>query len=203
MPKIPIDYSKTVLYKLVCNDLSVTELYVGSTTQFTKRKYQHKHRCTVVNDNPKHNYFVYRFMRQYDGWENWNMVLIESYPCQNKLEKDKRERYWLETLQASLNKSIPSRTRQEWRDLHKNEHKQYNINYYQQNKEELLKKYSQKCICVCGKKHNFNNASNHRKTKYHINFINSTLCQNTEYIYTYEDGSECTEADHQLYTGSC
>jgi hypothetical protein len=38
MPKKPTDYSKTILYKLVCNDLNITECYVGHTTHFVKRR---------------------------------------------------------------------------------------------------------------------------------------------------------------------
>ena len=33
-----IDYSKLVVYKIVCNDLRVTDLYVGSTTNIEQRK---------------------------------------------------------------------------------------------------------------------------------------------------------------------
>ena len=31
MPKKIIDYSKTIIYKIVCNDLTITEVYVGHT----------------------------------------------------------------------------------------------------------------------------------------------------------------------------
>ena len=42
MPRKEIDYSKTVIYKIVCNDLNVKDVYVGHTTDFTKRKATHK-----------------------------------------------------------------------------------------------------------------------------------------------------------------
>jgi hypothetical protein len=35
------------------------------------------------------------------------MVLIENYSCENRLDALKRERHWIETLQAKLNKVIP------------------------------------------------------------------------------------------------
>ena len=38
MPRKPINYKKVIIYKLVCNDLSVKDLYVGHTTDFTNRK---------------------------------------------------------------------------------------------------------------------------------------------------------------------
>jgi hypothetical protein len=49
MPKMNIDYSKTVTYKIVSNDLNIRDCYVGSTTEFTKRKYGHKSDCTNAN----------------------------------------------------------------------------------------------------------------------------------------------------------
>ena len=38
MPKDIIDYSKTVIYKIVCRNLDINTVYVGSTTDFTRRK---------------------------------------------------------------------------------------------------------------------------------------------------------------------
>ena len=49
MPKRIIDYQKTVMYKIVCNDLNIIKsLYVGHTTDFTNRKRQHKQNITFV-----------------------------------------------------------------------------------------------------------------------------------------------------------
>jgi predicted GIY-YIG superfamily endonuclease len=45
MPKTQIDYSKTIMYKIVPKDLNNNYIYVGSTTDFTKRKYTHKASC--------------------------------------------------------------------------------------------------------------------------------------------------------------
>jgi hypothetical protein len=42
MPKKNIDYSKTVIYKICCKDLSISNLYIGNTTNLVKRRYQHK-----------------------------------------------------------------------------------------------------------------------------------------------------------------
>ena len=38
MPRKNCDYSRTVIYKIVCNDLNITDCYVGHTTEFTKEK---------------------------------------------------------------------------------------------------------------------------------------------------------------------
>ena len=45
MPKDDIDYSNTIVYKIYCIDKTITDVYIGHTTNFTKRKYQHKTSC--------------------------------------------------------------------------------------------------------------------------------------------------------------
>ena len=42
MPRKTVDYSRTVIYVIKCKTDNITEEYIGSTTDFTKRKYQHK-----------------------------------------------------------------------------------------------------------------------------------------------------------------
>lgn len=97
MPKKPIDYSKSIIYKIICNDFSIKDTFVSSTTNFTKKKYQHSWECKV---NPTK---LYQFIRDNGGWENWTMVMIEEYPCKNSLEQVAREMYWRDKLNATLN----------------------------------------------------------------------------------------------------
>ena len=80
MPKSNCDYSRTVIYKIVCNDLNITNCYVGHTTEFTKRKSNHKTRCTDVNDK-YHNLEVYKFIRDNGDWSNWSMIEIGKWAC--------------------------------------------------------------------------------------------------------------------------
>ena len=42
MPKAEINYSNTIIYKIYCKNEIVNDVYVGHTTNFTKRKYMHK-----------------------------------------------------------------------------------------------------------------------------------------------------------------
>ena len=95
MPRQQIDYMRTQIYKIVSNDLKLNELYIGSTTDFRKRKKQHKQSCNNANIK-HHNCKIYQIIRLNGGWENWSMILIESYPCNNGLEARRRERYWYE-----------------------------------------------------------------------------------------------------------
>ena len=80
MPKKPIDYNNTIIYKIVCNNLDIKDVYVGHTTDFTKRKHQHKHICNNVNSK-SHNFKVYNSIRENGGWDNWSMIEIEKFEC--------------------------------------------------------------------------------------------------------------------------
>jgi hypothetical protein len=145
MPRVAMNYQNTIIYKIVCKDLSITECYVGSTTNFTKRKYQHKHSCN--NDSSKsYHVNVYAFIRANGSWENWCMIEVEKFPCDNMHEALKRERYWIETLNATLNKVLPTRTQKEYFKLHADKKKDYDKQYRIDNADKMKdnnKKYRQ------------------------------------------------------------
>jgi hypothetical protein len=98
MPKDNIDYSNTIIYKIICNDSRVTDIYVGHTTNFIKRKYQHKILC---NNSSKLK--IYDVIRKNGGWDNWSMVEIGKYFCQDVTEARIREQEHYELLKPSLN----------------------------------------------------------------------------------------------------
>ena len=106
MPKTKTDYSRCIIYKIVCNDLEIKDLYIGSTTEFTKRKYAHKNNCNDINSKA-YNFKVYDFIRNNGGWNNWIMIEIEKFPCNDGNEARSRERHWSETLCATLNDRTP------------------------------------------------------------------------------------------------
>ena len=112
MPKTPMDYSKTIIYKIVCNDLTIKECYVGHTTNMTERKCAHKSRCNNEK-NEAHNRKIYQIIRENGGWDNWSMVLVEKFPCKDKFEACKREREVYEELDAKMNMVRPYRTQEE------------------------------------------------------------------------------------------
>ena len=139
MPRKVSDYSRSTIYKICCNDPAVTDVYVGSTTSFSKRKYSHKYSCNTTSSK-KHNFYVYQFIRANGGWDAWDMVQIEAYNATTKRELEARERHWLETLGATLNKCIPTRTQQEYRENNREKEKEYQKKYLEENKD-YHKKY--------------------------------------------------------------
>ena len=111
------DYTKTIIYKLINYDYPDL-VYVGSTTNFTKRKQQHKESCLNPNDK-KYNLKVYTNIREYDGWENWNMIKICDYPCENRREAELKEDEYMTELKASMNSNRASRTQKQYREDYK------------------------------------------------------------------------------------
>ena len=48
-------YNNTTIYKIVSKDINDKNIYIGMTTNFNKRKSDHKSNCNNVNDK-HHNY---------------------------------------------------------------------------------------------------------------------------------------------------
>ena len=107
MPRNPIDYSRTVIYKIVCKDPAVTDCYVGMTTNLTKRKTNHKTHCNNEFGYGNSDCYLYHFIRANGGYANWDYVVLEEGSFKNKNEAHSRERYWLEHEGASLNCIMP------------------------------------------------------------------------------------------------
>ena len=135
---MPLDYSKTYIYKLCCRDVDVTDVYVGSTTNFAQRRREHRSRCDnesgeMYNSNP------YSFIREHGGWSNWDMVLVDTVNASSRLEARRAEREHIESLRAALNKNTPGITRSEsdekYRQSHK--HKETRRVYLDANKEKI------------------------------------------------------------------
>jgi hypothetical protein len=103
MPKDDIDYSNTIIYKIMCNDKSINDVYVGHTTNFTKRKYLHKSACANLDNKLK----IYDIIRQNGDWDNWDMVEIAIYNCKDKTEARIKEQQHYEELKSTLNSSTP------------------------------------------------------------------------------------------------
>jgi hypothetical protein len=69
MPKKIIDYSNTIIYKIVSKDLNINDCYVGHTTNFIKRKCGHNN-CCINPLNKEYNNKKYEFISENVGWDN-------------------------------------------------------------------------------------------------------------------------------------
>ena len=181
------NYNKCYIYKICCKDPTITDCYIGSTTNIIRRRSDHKSACTCISRRA-YNRYVYTFIRNNGGWENWTMTLLEEFSCETKMQQLKKERDFIEQLKPTLNKMVPAKHQTgEVYDL-KEYRKKYDKEYYDQNKKyilernreynkeyketnkEAIKEYQQKeihCPC-CNHMINLNNRSNHNRTKKHI-----------------------------------
>ena len=197
MPKTIIDYSKTQIYKIINYDRPEL-VYVGSTTNFTKRKQQHK-AATVNTNNPKYKRKLYVSIRDNSGWDNWKMIVICDYPCNNKREAELEEDRYMMEMKANLNMNRASRTIKEWREDNKDKIKEqmkqyrednkenikdkikeyYEANkdkkkqYYEDNKDKIKEHLSKKCTCECGSTFTHGNKTHHIKTIKHQKYLNT------------------------------
>ncbi len=143
-------YQNGKIYKIVNDVENLT--YYGSTIEKLCRRMS-KHRADSK-----------RFSKRYEKFGNLydcKIILIENYPCNNKEELIKRERFYIENNKC-INFEIPGRTKkeyyhdnkeqiklknQEYKLLNKEKIKLLNKEYYQKNKEKILlrqKKYDEK-----------------------------------------------------------
>ena len=136
------DYSKTSIYKICCKDATITDIYIGSTCNFTRRKSQHKNNCNK-EISKEYNCYKYQFIRDNGGWDNWTMIQLKEFSCENKREKDTEERKHIEELKPSLNKSIPTRTKKEYYLTHKEKIIKQTREYQIKNKEKVKEKVKQ------------------------------------------------------------
>ena len=131
-----VNYDKSTIYKLCCKDPEITDIYVGSTTNFTRRKSQHKQRCNNENSD-KYYYKVYKTIREYGGFDNWDMVEVEKYCATDRNDLHTRERFWLEELGATLNMCIPTQSSAEYYKKNKDNIIKRSSEYYNKNKDSI------------------------------------------------------------------
>ena len=136
--KKPRDYSKGLIYKLVCLDEKIKDVYVGSTINFTNRKSKHKSSCLKGSDKT----YKYRFMRENGSWNNWHMEFITFFPCETKRELEAEEGKYVRSEGGTLNKNMPGG----YFEIDFNEPKVYKLSektrakqreYYAKHKEEI------------------------------------------------------------------
>ena len=162
-------YLKGKIYKIVDN--TNNNIYIGSTCEPTLAhrlaKHIQKYKRFLANKN------IYGYTRSLDILKNnnYDIVLIENFPCSSKDELHKRERYFIETIPC-INLTIPTRTTKEYRIANKEKIKIFKQEKYKINKDKIKEKVKQigRCTCECGGHYTYGNKDKHLKTNKHISF---------------------------------
>ena len=120
------DYNKGKIYKLV--DYTNGNIYIGSTTQsLSRRKTKHKSDSKLYDTYDKRNKLIRYSSHSIIENNNYNIILIESYPCNNKDELRMREQYWIDITEC-INSQRAYRTKEQEKDYNKEYFKKRAIN---------------------------------------------------------------------------
>ena len=94
---MPRKYNQTVIYKIACKDPSITDIYVGVTTDFCRCKSKHNRTSKYENLKGYTDPF-YTFIRENGGFDNFEMVPIELHCVNSKIEQDILINQYIENL---------------------------------------------------------------------------------------------------------
>jgi group I intron endonuclease len=171
-------YSKGKIYRLI-NDIDPNEIYIGSTClDLSKRLFNHR-AYARLNKKSK----IYQRMKDV-GIDHFKIVLVEEYPCENKMQLVQREQYYIDLLKPNLNSRWAYATDEQKKDR-KNDHQK---NHYQNNRDAKLasnRNYrlanirlisanaSEKVTCECGAIIRKDGLSRHRNTQPHLQYMKS------------------------------
>ncbi len=170
------DYSKGVIYKIYCKDPNIDKVYIGSTTDFNNRRYNHKYDCKTEN-RKKYNQKKYKFIRENGGWEQWNMEILHYYSCSNRTELD---------MEEERNRQLYNNINEKRSYVTEEERREDSVQRYIDNKEKLNKysrqyhidnkeKAKETVICECGTIVVKRSMSQHLKTKKHISKLQNQI----------------------------
>lgn len=115
-------YNNGKIYKIVDN--TNNNVYYGSTIEtlgerLSVHKYNKNCRSRLIINNG-----------------DYDIILIENYPCESKEQLETRERHYIENNKC-INKNIPGRNMKEWREDNKDNIRKYHKEWREDNKEKL------------------------------------------------------------------
>lgn len=186
-----MDYKNGKIYTI--RSYQTDKFYIGSTcSTLTKRFSSHKSRYK----NGTYKSTAIEIVKYNDCY----IELLEAFECKNKNELRQREGELIRKYKDNIvNCRIENRTMKQYSIDNKDKIKQYtkqyntdnadkikqnNQQYYYANKEKIKKrakqyrinnneKISKQYMCECGKTYRHKRKSRHKKSYYHINYINN------------------------------
>ena len=161
------DYSKGKIYKIQ-NKFKPELFYIGSTAQTLNARLRiHKRDSKICNSR------LYNVVRNTNGWENYLMILIKDFACNDREELNKEEQLCITALQPTLNTNNAYTNHQEYmKEYYENNKEEYK-KYYKNNREEINKKQSVPITCKCGKIYTHGHMARHKKSNIHKkNYLN-------------------------------
>jgi hypothetical protein len=155
-------YARGKIYKIV--DYTNDNIYIGSTIEpiLAQRLAKHIRSYKSYLNGKQHFLTSFKILEN----DNYDIQLIENYPCDSKDELHQREGYYIKTIDC-VNKNIPNRNykqyyednkdkikqyrkdnkdkikkfQKQYREDNKDKTKQYQKKYYENNKDKMKQYY--------------------------------------------------------------
>ncbi len=169
-----INYETSKIYKIVCN--KTNKIYIGSTTKKYLSSRLSGHKYSFENNLQVKSSEIIK-----NG--DYNILLIENYPCNSKDELRARERFYIENNEC-VNRLKPGRTKKEYYQDNK-EHIKKNVKLWGDNNKEKVKEYKkkyklenkekrkEKITCSCGLTITKDHKARHERTQKHLKSISN------------------------------
>ena len=141
---MPLNYQNGKIYKIECN--ITNEIYIGSTCEPTlaRRLTGHVAQYKRYKNCKGNNVTSFKIIERGD----YNIYLIENFPCTNRDELTKREGETIKNMHNDniiVNKIIAGRAKAEWRVDNSDKIKKQNYEYRTNNKEKIKEQNKKYC----------------------------------------------------------
>jgi len=160
---------EAVIYMITTKD----GLYIGSTTDFKRRCWEHKSRVKSGESQ-----LLYENIRKNKG--QYKIEIILNLACEDKIELRMIEEEHRILCEANLNGLKCFTTEDEkrqynidYRQTNRNQRNHKNREYYKDNKQHIQKRNSIKSFCECGGNYTYPNKASHYKSKKHQSYLSS------------------------------
>ncbi|KAJ1388893.1 hypothetical protein B484DRAFT_341183 [Ochromonadaceae sp. CCMP2298] len=141
------DYQNSRIYKFI--DLETNECYIGSTTlALSQRLAQHVSSYKSYLNDKSAYVTSYKIIANND----YDIVLIELFPCNNKEELHARESHYCQSITCEQNKQ-----------------------YREANREQINNYQNTVIYCQCGCSYTRQNKAQHERTKIHKEYVKNML----------------------------
>ena len=159
-----VNYKQGKIYKIECNVTGL--IYIVSTCKKKLSQRMSEHRSNYR----KHMKGKKKYLSSFKVMENndYDIILIEDFPCNSKDQLFARERYYTNEIECVNIRKNQGRCL----ELGKKEYdKERKKEYRDKNTEKIKIRSKKKFTCPCGGKYTCSNKSFHIKTKMHQKYL--------------------------------
>jgi hypothetical protein len=182
-------YKRGKIYKLISNQTDL--VYYGSTIEVKLSSRLSGHRRDLKRWLNKKFAYVSSF--EIIKFDDAKIILVENYPCNTKYELISREQWYIDNMDCvnkrgscigsniedyrkqyyKNNKTQITEKHKSYYESHKKEIYEKAKEFYKDHKEAIDEKRNKRCSCECGKVYTHHHRSDHFKTRWHQNHIDS------------------------------